>query len=337
MPSLTSATALASKALGASTASTELAATFGLNFRDALLLFAGFFALLAGPLTILGGWWGAAAAAGIVIGLWVLAVRMPSNGLMRLYQATHIAPDDTQLSSLIDVLAYRAESPRRPDFYVIPSTTLSAFSTGARGHSAIAVTEGLLRRLSLAETAAVVAHEMAHIRQRDMAVFVVADVITRAAQVMSYAGLGFALFNVYALVIGEDLVSWWAVIGLYLAPGISNLLQLGLSREREFSADLGAVALTGDREALSSALQLISADTGSVWQDLMLPVPGRRVPYPSLLRSHPNADVRVRRLASAETAPSHDPLVIVEQPMVSLVGYGPGDMRPRYRWPGLWF
>lgn len=337
MPSLTGATALASKALDASTASTELAATFGPNLRHSTLLIAGFFVLMAAPLALLWGFLGTAAAAGITVSLSILAFRMPPDGIVRLYQATRIAPDDSQLSSLVDVLAYRAELPRRPDFYVIPSATLSAFSTGARGRDAIAVTEGLLRRLSLAETAAVLAHEMAHIRHKDTAVFALADVITRAAQVMSYAGLGLALFNVYALATGEDTVSWWAVLGLYLALALSNLLQLALSREREFSADLGAVALTGDREALGSALKHIKSDTGHVWEDLMLPVPGRRAPYPSLMRSHPDAEERIRRLASTETTPGHEPLVIVEQPMVSLVGYGPGDMRPRHRWPGLWF
>jgi heat shock protein HtpX len=337
MPSSTGATALASKALGASTASTELAATFGPNLRHTLLLVGGFFVLLAGPLVLLWGVLGIAATAGLVIGLSILALRMPSDSIVRLYQATHIAPDDSQLSSLVDVLAYRAELPQRPDFYVIPSATLSAFSTGAGGRSAIAVTEGLLRRLSLSETAAVLSHEMAHIRHRDTAVFGLADVITRAAQVMSYAGLGVAAFNVYALATSEDTVSWWAVLGLYLAPTLSNLLQNGLSRDREFKADVEAVTLTGDREALGSALKHIKTDTGHVWEDLMLPVPGRHVPYPSLMRSHPDADERIRRLASAEIAQGHDPLVIVEQPMVSLVGYGPGDMRPRHRWPGLWF
>ena len=337
MPSLTGTTALASKALGASTASTELAATFGPNLRHTALLVLGFFALQVGPFALLWGLWGAAVAAGLTMGLSILAVMMPSDSIMRLYRATRIAPNDSQLSSLVDVLAYRVELPSRPDFYVIPSATLSAFSTGARGHAATAVTEGLLRRLSLSETAAVLAHEMAHIRHKDTGLFALADVITRAAQVMSYAGVGLALFNVYALATGEDTVSWWAALGLYLAPALSNLLQLALSRNREFKADLGALALTGDREALGSALQHIKTDTGHVWEDLMLPVPGRRVAYPSLIRSHPDTEERIRRLASSENAPGHEPLVIVEQPMVSLVGYGPGDMRPRHRWPGLWF
>lgn len=227
------------------------------------------------------------------------------------------------------------------DLYVIPSMTLNAFAAGSRGHSAIAVTEGLLRRLTLSETAGVLAHEISHIRNNDLLVMGLADVITRVLQLMSYAALGLAVFNVFALARGEDTVSWWAVLFLYLAPALSSLLQLGLSRAREFEADRSAVSLTGDPAALAAALRRLETYTGHFWEDLMFPVPGRRVPHPSLLRSHPETEDRIDRLMALDSsqpgAAPHAPLVIVEQPMMSLVGYGPGDMRPRYRWPGLWF
>ncbi len=312
------------------------------NFRHAALLFAGFFVLVAAPAVLLWGMAGALAAAGLVGLAVALAPRLPPETVMRLYRATRLPPDDSQLSSLVDVLAYRADLPQRPDLYVIPSATLNAFAAGSPAHSAIALTEGLLRRLSLAETAAVLAHEMAHIRNGDLAVMGIADVITRVLQLMSYAALGLALFNVLAYVRGDDMISWWAVLALYLAPALSSLLQLRLSRAREFEADRTAVALTGDADALASALCRLETHTGHFWEDLMFPVPARRVPVPSLLRSHPETEARVRRLATPDASSSappmhHEPLVIVEQPMFSLVGYGPGDMRPRYRWPGLWF
>jgi heat shock protein HtpX len=303
------------------------------------LLFLGFFVLVSVPTMLL---WGTAGmiAAGLLIALiWPLTIRLPPETVMRLYHATHIPADQSQLSSLVDVLAYRADLPKRPDLYVIPSATLNAFAAGSRTHSAIAVTEGLLRRLSLAETAGVLAHEMAHIRHNDLLVMGFADVMTRVLQLMSYVALGLALYNVLAFVRGEDMISWWAVLAFYLAPALSSLLQLGLSRAREFEADRTAVALTGDARALASALRGLEATTGHFWEDLMFPVPGRRVPFPSMLRSHPETAERIQRLEALDAAAQaqHDPLVIVEQPMVSLVGYGPGDMRPRYRWPGLWF
>ena len=311
------------------------------NMTHAALLLSGFVVLVTIPTVLVWGAAGAITAAVLLALVWPLAVRMPPEAVMRLYQATRLAPDDSQLSSLVDVLAFRAGLPRRSDLYVIPSTTLNAFAAGSRDHSAIAVTEGLLRRLSLSETAGVLAHEMAHIRNNDLLVMGLADVITRVLQLMSYVALGLAVYNVFALATGEDTISWWAVLLLYLAPALSSLLQLGLSRAREFEADRQAATLTGDAAALASALRRLETYTGHFWEDLMFPVPARRVPHPSLLRSHPETEDRIQRLAALATAPEaasgHAPLVIVEQPMMSLVGYGPGDMRPRYRWPGLWF
>jgi len=311
------------------------------NLRHGVLLLAGFVALVALPTVILWGLPGAAAVIVLLAGVCTLALRMPPEAIMRLYQATRVAPDESQLSSIVDVLAWRAGLSRRPDLYVVPSLTLNAFAAGSRTHSAITVTEGLLRRLSLAETAGVIAHEIAHIRNNDLAVMGLADIITRVLQLLSYLALGLAIYNVVAMLRSEDTISWWAVLLLYLAPALSSLLQLGLSRAREFEADADAAALTGDPASLASALRRLETYTGHFWEDLMFPVPARRVPIPSLLRSHPETEERINRLqalhGSQTAAPFHEPLVIVEQPMVSLVGYGPGDMRPRYRWPGLWF
>lgn len=354
MPPLIGATALGTRALGSKAREQNAPGfeqnalglkapgeTSGPNLWHAGLLFFAFFVLVTIPTVLL---WGVAGLAGAVVLLalvWPLARRMPPEAVMRLYRATRIPHDESQLSSLVDVLAFRADLSQRPDLFVIPSATLNAFAAGSREHSAIAVTEGLLRRLSLSETAGVLAHEMAHIRNNDLLVMGLADVITRVLQLMSYAALGLALFNIFAFATGEDMISWWAVLLLYLAPALSSLLQLGLSRAREFEADRTAVALTGDAAALASALRRLETYTGHFWEDLMFPVPARRVPHPSVLRSHPETEDRIRRLMAldgqSEAPQRHAPLVIVEQPMMSLVGYGPGDMRPRYRWPGLWF
>jgi len=312
------------------------------NLWHAALLVLGFIVIVTVPTVLLWGAAGALSAAVLIALACPLATRMPPEAVMRLYQATQVPRDDSQLSGVVDVLAYRAGLPRRPELYVIPSMTLNAFAAGSREHSVIAVTEGLLRRLSLAETAGVLAHEMAHIRNNDLLVMGLADVMTRVLQFMSYAALGLALYNVFAFVRGDDAISWWAVLLLYLAPALSSLLQLGLSRSREFEADASAAALTGDPAALASALRRLETYTGHFWEDLMFPVPARRVPQPSLLRTHPETEDRIQRLMAFRASPprdlyEHEPLVIVEQPSFSLVGYGPGDMRPRYRWPGLWF
>lgn len=316
------------------------------SLEHGAFLLLGFFILAAVPGGLLYGAWGVAAAAFLAAAAPMLALHLPLEAITYLYRAKRIPRDGNQLSDLFDILSERANLGRRPSLHVIPSTTLSAFATGSRGRPAIAVTEGLLRRLSLAETAGILAHEVAHIRNNDLPLMGLADVLSRMVQLLGYGALALALFNVIQMVMGEDTVSWWAVLILYLAPALFSLLQLALPQSREFEADRIAVALTGDAAALAAALRHGGTDIGHFWEDLMLPVPARRVPYPSLLRSHPEAQLRIRQLAAVREGArdalpsepaSHEPLVVVEQPMLSLVGYGPGDMRPRFRWPGLWF
>ncbi len=286
--------------------------------------------ILAGP----GGLMGVGLAIACLV---VVSSKVPSEAMMRLYRAKRLPHDDGQLSSLVDVLAYRAGLPVRPDLYVIPSMTLNAFAAGSPEHAAIGVTEGLLRRLTLRETAGVLAHEMSHIRNNDLAVMGLADVITRVLQVFSYFAMALAFMNLLAIFTDEEPLPWLAILLLYLAPAASSLLQLGLSRAREFDADLEAAAMTGDPVGLAAALRRLETYTGRFWEDLKFPVPVRRVPQPSLLRTHPPAEDRIARLLELGGAPAPDRIVIVEQPMMSMVGLGPGDMRPRYRWPGLWF
>ncbi len=307
------------------------------NLMQSALLLAGIGTILALATGIVWGAAGVAVTAASLALLFAAAPRVPPEAVMRLYRATPVPRDESQLSSLVDVLAFRAELPSRPELYVVPSLTLNAFATGSPERSAIAVTEGLLRRLTLREISGVLAHEMSHIRNNDLWVMGLADVMSRFLQLLSYVALALAVLNLFAALTDEEIVSWWTVLLLYLAPALSNLLQLGLSRAREFDADLEAAALTGDPMGLASALRRLETYTGHFWEDLMFPVPSRRIPQPSLLRSHPATKDRVDRLLSIGAVPRLEPLVIVEQPMMSLVGYGPGEMRPRYRWPGLWF
>jgi heat shock protein HtpX len=307
------------------------------NFLHSLVLSIAITILLAMATAIL---WGPIGVALTLITLFLLFIgspRLPPSAIMALYRARHVPQDESQLSSLVDVLAYRAELKHRPKLYVIPSMTLNAFATGTPDQSAIAVTEGLLRRLSLRETAGVLAHEMSHIRNNDLWIMGLADVATRFLQLLSYVALALAILNILAIFTNGETVSWLAILLLYLAPAISSLLQLGLSRTREFDADLEAAGLTGDPEGLAMALDKLETYTGRFWEDLMFPVPARRIPQPSLLRSHPPTADRITRLEQFGGQIHSEPLKIVEQPMMTLVGYGPGEMRPRYRWPGLWY
>ncbi|MGQ0672495.1 MAG: zinc metalloprotease HtpX [Hyphomicrobium sp.] len=308
------------------------------NAAQSAILLAGIGAVLAIATYLVWGLVGPVLTLVALATLYTLAPNVPPETMMRLYRARLVAAgNNSQLSSLVDVLAFRAELPNRPQLYIVPSMTLNAFAAGTPDRAAIAITEGLMRRLSLREIAGVLAHEMSHIRNNDLHIMGFADLVTRVLQLLSYVALALTLINVLLALQNDQLVSWWTVLLLYLAPALSSLLQLALSRAREFDADLEAVGLTGDPLGLAAALRRLDTYTGHIWEDLMFPVPARRVPQPSLLRTHPTTEERVSRLLSLGTRSKLDPIVIVEQPMVSLVGFGPIEMRPRYRWPGLWF
>lgn len=308
------------------------------NVVHSLLLFAGIGAVLASATWLI---WGPAGLVVVMIAVataFALAPRLPPEALMRLYRAR---PVETawggQLLAIVQELSRRAELRRAPRLYVIPSTTLNAFATGSPANPAIAVTEGLLRRLTMRETAAVLAHEISHIRNNDLWVMGLADIMSRFTQSMSYVAVMLAIINIPGTLVGDAPVSWWAILLLYVAPAVSSLLQLGLSRTREFDADLEGAMLTGDPLGLASALRRFEETTGRFWEDLMMPVPTRRIPIPSVLRTHPSTEERVARLVGLHRSPEMPPIVIVEEPMVSMVGWGPIEMRPRYRFPGIWF
>jgi heat shock protein HtpX len=205
--------------------------------------------------------------------------------------SVHEAP---QLHHLVQDLARRSNLLRAPQLYYVPNGMMNAFSVGSQDSAAIGITDGLLRGLSRRELAGVLAHEITHIRHNDVRVMGLADLISRTTGLLSTLGQMLLFVNLPLLLIGRSPVSWWAVALLVSAPTLSRLLQLALSRTREFDADLGAARLTGDPAALASALHKMAYQEAGIWRQILLP--GRRVPDPSLLRTHPETGERVRRL-----------------------------------------
>ncbi len=273
----------------------------------------------------------------VLVGLLTFfAPRIPPKVVMRMYRARPIdARHGIQLLRIVEVLSDRAELPATPQLYVIPSMTLNAFATGRPEHAAIAVTEGMLRKLNMRELTGVLAHEMSHVRNNDLAIMALADTMGRITQVMWFGALFLFISYMPAILTDSARVPWLAMLVLFLAPTIGNLLQNGLSRAREYDADLEGALLTGDPIALASALEKLEHYHGRMWEDIFLP--GRRIPQPSVLRSHPQTADRVARLRDLQGQPELFPIEIPEEPMMTLIGLGPIAMRPRYRVPGLWF
>ena len=206
--------------------------------------------------------------------------------------------------------------------------TLNAFAAGTPDNAVIGITEGLLRRLALPELAGVLAHEISHVRNNDLAILGLADAMTRFAQLLAYLAVFLALFNLPAFLLGDSEIPLIVLALLYLAPTAGSLIQLALSRTRELDADLEAASLTGDPESLISALQKLERYHGHFWEDMRLPVPGRRIPQPSLLRSHPKTEDRVARLKALRDRALLPRLAVTEEPMAPLAGHRPRRHAP---------
>ncbi|VAW16411.1 hypothetical protein MNBD_ALPHA09-217 [hydrothermal vent metagenome] len=303
------------------------------NFLHTVLLLAAGIGLLSlTALTIFGieGLVWAAMATGISL---YFSSRLSPQVILGLYRARALSRKTfPQGWQVMDALSARAGLPETPQLYYVPSSNMNAFAVGRPGNAAIAVTDGLIRGLTLRQFAAVMAHEMSHIRNGDIKVMALADMVTRLTNSMAFVGL-FMLMMYLPQLAGNGDAPWLVIASLIVAPTFAGLLQLALSRTREYEADLDAVGLTGDPEGLATALLALEKKHGAIWEGLV--PPGGRIPDPSLLRTHPKTEERVRRLRELEK-PLYDPALSTSVPLVPPDGE-PVTGRPRYRMTGTWY
>lgn len=216
--------------------------------------------------------------------------------VLKMYKAKALGPNDfPELQQMFDSLAARADLEHKPVLYYIPSKMLNAFATGRGKQSVVAVTHGLLENMSNREIGGVLAHELSHIKHNDVWVMSLADAFSRLTTTMGQIGQLMLLLSLGALLFGFKMpVPFICVAVLLFAPAASGLLQLALSRSREYEADYGAAQITGDPIGLASALKKVDhAHTSWIKKVVM---PGRKVPEASLLRTHPPTDDRIARL-----------------------------------------
>lgn len=257
--------------------------------------------------------------------------------VMALYGARPIPPAHAPgLWRLLAHLAERAGLPAVPTLHYVPGPVLNAFAVGRPERSAIAVSDGLLRGLSERELAGVLAHEVSHIRNNDLWVMGLADLASRATALLSLVGQVLLLVNLPLVVFGAATVNWLAIVLLVFAPHLSALAQLALSRTREYDADLNAALLTNDPRGLAGALARIERAQGG-WLERVL-LPGRRLPEPSLLRTHPDTRDRIERLLALEPRLPRAPVVVAQRPAGGLHPYPrlPVTRAPRGSGGGFW-
>jgi heat shock protein HtpX len=239
---------------------------------------------------------------------------------LRLYRARPITLHEAPgLWRIAHELAARAGLQQVPALHYVPSSVVNAFAVGSRRKAAIALTGGLLRALQAREIAGVLAHEIAHIAHGDLRVMGLADYVSRLTGAFAVLGTVLVVLALPRLVVDPEAVNLTGLLLLAVSPHLALLAQLGLSRVREFDADLKAAALTGDPAGLAAALTKIErANRG--WRAWLLPGWGN--PEPSWLRTHPASEERIRRLLALKqperAAPAFETFAPSEWPSASL-------------------
>lgn len=277
------------------------------NSVKTAVLLAAMSALVLGVGHVIGGAQGLLWGGALVLVMNLGSFWFSDSLALMMNRARPLAPGQLPwLEQLVGDLARTAKLPKTPRLYVIDTPTPNAFATGRSPEkAAVAVTTGLLQMMNRRELAGVLAHELAHVKHRDTLIMTVAatlaGVISHVAQMAFW--FGGALFR------GDDDdegTNPLVALGLLIvAPITATLIQLAISRSREFDADAAAVELTGDPQGLASALSRLDQGNRALPLDnspatahlfIVNPLSGGGVM--GLFATHPPIDERVRRLLS---------------------------------------
>lgn len=269
-------------------------------FRTALLM-AAMTGLFLGIGYLLGGIGGAAIAFVIAAGMNVFAYWNSDKMVLRMHNAQQVDRDSApDLVESVEVLASHADLPM-PAVYVIHEDQPNAFATGRNPeNAAVAVTTGLMRILSHEELAGVIAHELAHIKNRDTLVMTITATIAGAISMLaSFAFLFSGNRNNPLGLIGVLLV-------MFLAPVAAALVQMAISRTREYAADKTGAEICGRPLWLASALQKLeqgsqrltnqAAEDNPATAHMFIVNPLNGQSMDKLFSTHPNTANRVAAL-----------------------------------------
>jgi len=228
--------------------------------------------------------------------------------VLRMYNAQEVTPDQApELYDIVKNLAMRANLPM-PRVYIIPEDTPNAFATGRNeNHAVVAVTAGILRILDKNELEGVLAHELTHIKNRDILIGSIAATIAGAVVMLAHMAQFAAIFGGASR--DDDEGGGGGIIGLIvmaiLAPIAATLIQMAISRSREYLADDGGAEISGKPYGLAGALEKLSRASQAMPMDanpstahmfIVNPLTGRA--FMNLFSTHPPIEERVARLRS---------------------------------------
>ena len=278
-------------------------------FKGGQIKTAALLGLMSG-LLVLGGYWATGTTQGALIGLVFAAVTSfgswfySDKAALAAYKAQPISREQApELYDMVADLAKKADLPM-PKVALVPTQTPNAFATGRDpNHAAVAVTQGIMQILDRDELAGVIAHELTHIKNRDTLTQAVAGTLGGA---VTFLGRMLSFGAMYGPV-NRDNRQGGNPIGILilvvLAPVSASIIQMAISRTREFSADRGAAEITGNPLALASALQKLESigkkvpmNGNPAFEPVLIMNPFSGGGLQSLFRTHPPTEARVEKL-----------------------------------------
>ncbi|MEK8044728.1 MAG: zinc metalloprotease HtpX [Burkholderiales bacterium PBB6] len=273
------------------------------NLLKTAVLMAAITALFMAVGNALGGQAGMMLALLVAVGMNFFSYWFSDKMVLRMYNAQEVdAQSAPQFYRMVQELAQKADLPM-PRVYLIQEDAPNAFATGRNpANAAVAATTGILRVLSERELRGVMAHELAHVKHRDILISTISATMAGAIGMLANFGM---------LLGGRDSEGRPAnpLVGLMvmiLAPMAAGLIQMAISRAREFEADRGGAEISGDPEALASALQKIhriaqglpleAAERHPETAQMMIMNPLSGGGLRGLFSTHPATEDRVERL-----------------------------------------
>ncbi len=281
-----------------------------MNAFRTMLLLAALTALFMALGFMIGGRAGVIVAFLLAAGMNLFTYWNADKIVLRMHNAREVdARSAPMLHGIIEGLAIRAGLPT-PKIYLIDSPHPNAFATGRDPeHAAVAATTGLLGLLSRDEVAAVMAHELAHVKNRDTLIMTMTATIAGAISMLANFGMFFrggdGRGNILAL-----------ILAVIVAPFAAMIVQLAISRTREYGADRGGAAISGNPRALASALAKLHAGAARIPSPVAARSPATASLYivpslgraASLFSTHPPTESRIAALeAMADELGLHSP------------------------------
>ena len=272
------------------------------NWLKTAILMAGILALFAAVGGAIGGAQGMLIAFLLGAGMNFFAYWFSDKMVLRMYNAQEVdEASSPYLYNMVRELAQRAQIPM-PRVYLIDEAQPNAFATGRNpDHAAVAATTGILQMLSARELRGVMAHELSHVKHRDILISTISATIAGAISSLAQFGMLFGGSRD-----GERANPIVSIVVMILAPIAAMLIQMAISRAREFEADRGGAEISGDPNALADALAKIDAYARDIPMHtaeahpetaqmmIMNPLSGGGIR--GLFSTHPATEERIERL-----------------------------------------